>query len=386
MLTEKIIRDAAPSDKPRFLWDEQVKGFGLKINPKGTKAFVLTYRTTAGHSRRITLGRPGELSLREARHRAGRELVTVREGGDPMARRKEQRTAPTVANALERFEKLAVERIALGRMAQRSLANYRNQIANYIRPALGETQAADVTRQDVEGMVSGLPPVQRNRVLALASRLFNLMEDWGWRPQHTNPCRAVERAREEPRDRVLAPSELTALSRALADVEERHLVPVAAIRFAALTGLRIGEVLAIRWADIDFESNRLTLPETKTGRRTHHLPSAALAVLDGLPLSAEWVFTTGRGSLTYKLTRTVFAAAAKRAGLTDVRLHDLRRTVMTCAAASGVNAHVLRDLLGHKTTAMADRYIRAVGNPVCEAREMVGSTMATLMNGQKAHG
>ena len=66
----------------------------------------------------------------------------------------------------------------------------------------------------------------------------------------------------------------------------------------------------------------------------------------------------------------------------DVRLHDLRRTVMTNAAAAGVGTHVLRDLLGHKTTAIADRYIRTVGNPVRDAREQVGASMAAMMEGK----
>ena len=55
---------------------------------------------------------------------------------------------------------------------------------------------------------------------------------------------------------------------------------------------------------------------------------------------------------------------------------------MTSAAAAGVGSHILRDLLGHKTTAMADRYVRAVGNPVREAREQVGAAMAAMMAGQ----
>ena len=85
--------------------------------------------------------------------------------------------------------------------------------------------------------------------------------------------------------------------------------------------------------------------------------------------------------MTYRYVRTVFAEAAKVAGITDVRLHDLRRTVMTSAAAAGIGTHVLRDLLGHKSTAMADRYIRHVGNPVRDAREQVGAAMAAMMAG-----
>ena len=193
----------------------------------------------------------------------------------------------------------------------------------------------------------------------------------------------IERAREDARDRTLAPSELSSLAAALNGLEDKYPAAVAAIRLAAVTGLRIGEVLAIRWEHVDFEANRLTMPETKTGRRGHDLPAAALQILASLPRLNSWAFTTGSdAAVTYRTVRKHFAEAAKDAGLEDVRLHDLRRTVMTNAAAAGVGTHVLRDLLGHKTTAMADRYIRAVGNPVRDAREQVGAAMAAMMAGE----
>ena len=154
-------------------------------------------------------------------------------------------------------------------------------------------------------------------------------------------------------------------------------------RFAAVTGLRIGEVLAVQWEHIDFESGRLLLPETKTGRRWHDLPTAATELLADTPRLGDWAFTNnGTSPATYKRVRETFARVAEAAGLQDVRLHDLRRTVMTRAAMAGVGTHVLRDLLGHKTTAMADRYVRAVGSPVRDARERVGAEMAAMMAGK----
>ena len=187
----------------------------------------------------------------------------------------------------------------------------------------------------------------------------------------------------EARDRVLSPDELAALADALSEAEARSPANVAAIRFAAVTGLRIGEVLAVRWEHIDFETGRLLLPETKTGRRRHDLPSAALAILSAIPRVGDPAFTNnGRAPATYKRVRETFARAARAAGLEDVRLHDLRRTVMTRAAMAGVGAHVLRDLLGHKTAVVADRYIRALGNPVRDAREQIGTEMAAMMDGK----
>ena len=266
---------------------------------------------------------------------------------------------------------------------KRTEQDYRGQATLTILPGLGKRKIADVTRADIERAVAPRAPVQRNRTIALISRLFNLFEDWEWREQNTNPARRIEKAREEPRDRVLEPSELAALAAALNCLEDQYPAPVAAIRLAALTGLRIGEVRTIRWEDVSFETGRLIMPETKTGRRTHDLPAVALEILTALPRINDWAFTIGRGTpVTYRYVRSVFAEAVNTAGLEDVRLHDLRRTVMTNAAAAGVGTHVLRDLLGHRTTQMADRYIRHVGNPVRDAREQVGAAMAAMMQGK----
>ena len=386
MLTERIVRDTKPGPKIRILWDSTVKGLGLRITPKGVKSYILNYRIN-GRERRATLARASEISLKIARERAGDQLVRIRAGeDDPLERKQEAKEAPTVANGLRRFfDEFVPARQKLGRLSARTRTEYRWMARRYIEPSLGKLKIADVKRGDIERMAAPLPGPQRNTLLKLTSRLFNLFEQWEWRQQRSNPCYGIERAREEARDRVLSPSELAALAKALNQHEEQHPASVAAIRVAALTGLRIGEVLSIQWQHIDFETGRLTLPETKTGRRGHDLPEAALALLADLPRfnRCDWVFTTsGRAGIVYRTVRGHFAKIAAAAGIEEVRLHDLRRTVMTRAAASGVGTHVLRDLLGHKTTAMADRYIRAVGNPVREAREKVGAEMAAMMDGE----
>ena len=203
MLTERLIRDAKPKPKTRIIWDSQVKGLGLRITPGAVKAFILNYRT-AGRLRRATIGRYPAIGLRAARERAGAELAGIRAGeADPLERQREAREAPTVAEGLDRFfGKYAPARQAIGRMAPKTVEEYGYQARSIIRPALGDRKVADVTRRHVERMIEPLPRVQRNRTMALTSRLFTLFESWGWRPQHTNPVRGIERAREEPRDRV----------------------------------------------------------------------------------------------------------------------------------------------------------------------------------------
>ena len=280
MLTERIVRDAKPGPKPVILWDGQIRGLGCKVAVSGLTTYVLSYRR--GRRKRLaTLGRCSEMSLRHARNLAGEELGRVRRGeSDLLERRHREREAPTVNDALTKFFAETVpDRIASGRFTERTASEYRRQARRYVAPRLGALQVSEVTRHDVEKLARSLlrTPALRNRVLAFVSRIFTLTEHWEWRPQHTNPARGIERGREEPRRRILSGDEFAALSSALKDAEQARGPSVAAIRVAALTGLRISEVIAMRWADVDLASGRVNLPRTKTGARAHDLPAAALA-------------------------------------------------------------------------------------------------------------
>ena len=386
MLTERKIRDAKPGTKAVILRDREVVGFGVRVAPGGVKSYVLDYRVN-GRRRLATLARCSEINLKEARARAGRELVAIRAGeADPLERRREALAAPTVAELIERF--LAVEapaRIERGRMTARTLYEYRKQCAAYIRPAIGNRRVADVKRGDVEHLVSRLPAATRNRVLALVSRLFTLAERWEWRGQNDNPARGVERSVETARDRVLAPSEIQAFGAAFAEIDNPFTV--AALRFLVLTGWRTGEALSLRWENVALETAEIVLPATKTGRDRRTVGAAALEVLAGLPRvnGNPFVFAGGRAAaISYKTLHAAFRKACARAGLADVRLHDLRRTLATNAAASGLNLIGLRDLLGHKTISMAARYARRADSVLKRTQDAMADRMAAMIDGKTA--
>ena len=381
-LTERRIRDAEPKRATWFMWDPQFTNFGIRIAPGGTKAFVLDFHAGGKH-RRVTLARVGEMNLKQARELAGREMARVRAGEAHMLdRRRDAAEAPTVAMTVQRFlTDHAERRIANGRMKRRTVADYDSQCRAVILPALGAMPVASVEACDVEAMVDPLKPVMRNRILALTSRIFTLAERWEWRPQRTNPARGIERSVETARDRVLSPAEYETLAGALADRAEHNPAAVAAIRLAAMTGLRIGEVLAVQWEHVDHDTGALLLPDTKTGRRWHDLPAAALAVLGAIPRINAWCFTNGRTAISYKHTAAVFRDVTASAGLDNVRLHDLRRTVATRAAASGLGILELRALLGWKTTAMPARYVALSGDGIREHRRRIGDEVAALMEG-----
>ena len=362
-----------------MIWDDRLKGFGVKVS-RTVKSYIVNYRVD-GRERRATIGRVGEVSLKEARIRAAELTDSLRYSGrDPLVERQMRREAPTFEDAVNRFfGDYTPERIRQGRMALRTEREYRLQAKSYLLPKLGRKKVADIERHDVEQAVAALRPVARNRTLAFASRLFNLVERWEWRPLHSNPTIHIDRSREEPRDRTLSPSEMASLGRALTNAEARHPATVGALRAAALSGLRINEVLAMRWEDIDTERGILTVPASKTGRRLHDLPPELLDVIQTQPRVCEWIFSnTGRAHVTYRTAREVFAGCARDAGIENLRIHDLRRTYLTRAAMSGIGVHTLRDMLGHRSAAQADKYIRRLSAPVRSGR----FEMATTLNGE----
>ena len=384
MLTERRIRDAKPGPKTVIMRDGEVTGLAVRIAPGGTKAYVLDYRAN-GRRRLATLARCSEISLKEARAIAGRELVAIRAGeADPLRRRTDARHAPAVGDALDKFlDEYAPRRIDQGRLSPRTLVEYRRQANGTIRPALGNLKIAEIVRADVERAVAKCAPVERNRQLAFLSRLFNLAEEWEWRSPNTNPARRIEKAREEPRDRVLAPSEIQALGAALSEIDSPFAA--AALRFLMLTGWRNGEALAIEWDKVNFETGEIVLPSTKTGRDRRTVGAAALEIIADLPRinGNPFVFAGARSSaLSYKTLHGALVRACARAEIEDCRLHDLRRTLATSAAASGLTLIGLRDLLNHKTTTMAARYARRTDSVLKQTQDEMADRMAALMDGK----
>ena len=217
-----------------------------------------------------------------------------------------------------------------------------------------------MTRDDVINLHRSMraTPRQANHVLAVLSKMFHLAELWRIRPDGTNPCRHVKRYAEVQRERFLSEAELARLGAALAEAENsaRELPGVvAAIRLLALTGCRLGEILGLRWADVDFAAGALHIRDAKAGGRVQTIGALALALLDGLPRTSEWVvFSTSRDKpLPTSTIEGSWGRLRHRAGVEDARLHDLRHTVGTYAGQAGANAFLVRDKLGRSENGRA---------------------------------
>jgi integrase len=387
MKLDKRVIDAARYEREsgaHYLWDTATTGFGLRIYPSGKKSFVVTYRVR-GRQRFMTVGPYGVFTLHEARKEAKRLLALARLGEDPSGKRLEDLRSPKMTDLAERYMK---EHAHVNKKPATAKTDQRIW-DRIILERFGQRRVKDIQREDVATLHSSLrdKPGMANIVLSILSKAFNLAEVWGWRREGSNPCRHVQLYKIKSRERFLSDSELGRLSETLAEAErlqtEKPQV-IAALRLLVLTGCRVSEILKLRWEDVDFERRCLTLPDSKTGPKTVYLNAPALQVLariervDGnehvIPGRYEGTPLTSLDSMWKRIRR--------RAGLEDVRVHDLRHSFASFGVGLGLPLQQVGKLLGHSQIATTERYAHLADDPIRQANERIGDHIWAVMSGK----
>lgn len=205
VLTKRTVDAVLAGVAPLFIWDDQLAGFGLKVLPDGKRRYIVKYRVRGGRQARqrwFMLGAHGQITCEEARSQAKQILAAVARGEDPQGERAAGRAAPTVTDLWGRYEAehLPRKKTQSGREDQQ-------KADDYILPALGRLRVADVTRADVQRLHQRLSerPYQANRVLALASKMFNLAELWEMRPAARTPVGTLSVSRSSPANATSRP-------------------------------------------------------------------------------------------------------------------------------------------------------------------------------------
>ena len=371
-LTDKMVKaSAAPAAGSKIIYDDDVKGFGLRVTYAGARAFVLNYRA-GGRERRITIGSYPDWTTAAAREEAKALKRRIDQGGDPMGERHELRAAPTVTDLAQLYRD-----VHLPRKRPRSQQEDEGMLRRLVIPALGRTRVTDVRRSDVAAFhreVTKTAPVVANRALALLSKMFAVAIHDEWLKD--NPCRGIERNPENRRERFMNELEIAKLAEVLAVHPER--MSANAIRILLLTGARKGETLAARWEAFDLDKGVWTKPGASTKQKTSHrvpLSAPAMALLQEMRAAADprcpFVFPGGDGKPLTDI-KNLWASVCRRAGLSGVRIHDLRHTYASILVSSGLSLPVIGRLLGHTQATTTNRYAHLMDDPLRAATELVG--------------
>ena len=382
-LTKRTVDALEADGKDVLFWDRELAGFGVRVHVTGRKVYVVQSRGPGG-PKRVTLGRHGEMSCDEARKRAARIIDRIKRGEKPAPGPPEAEL--TVAGLAERFMRTHVER----HLKPATVASYRSVLDKYILPSLGGTAIAEVGGAEVTALHHRLrdTPNLANQAVHLLSRMFVLAEAWDLAPPGRNPCRRLRRYRTRKRERFLSPEEYRRLGRALKDAEAEGTIwppAVAAIRLLLLTGCRRGEILTLQWDDVDRTAGDLRLRDAKAGPRMVPLTKPVLRILDAVPRSEDnpWVIAGQMPGRRLTGLQYYWRSVRARAGLSDVRIHDLRHSYASRALALGESLYTIGKLLGHTSVATSARYAHLMREAEKEAVNRVGGSIgAHVANGR----
>lgn len=384
-ISKRSVDQVEPGLKDLYLWDTDLAGFGLKVTPAGRKVYLVQYqRGRSSPTQRVTIGPHGTLTPDQARDAASKLLAQVRLGDDPAADRRARRKEKTISELADRYVKEHVK----AHNKPSSAADFERIVKTRIKPVLGSIKISDLTRSRIKEwhQEKANAPYAANRELACLSKMMSLAAG-DWELREDNPCRGIQKFPEHKRTAFFSDAHLKSIGEALAHLEARgELAPscARAIRLLAVTGMRLGEVLSLRWADFDAQAGVVRLPDAKAGARTVPLGAPALVLMKAFQEQGTAGPYVCHGSnpkepLAKTTLHHVWNAVRKAAELPTSRMHDFRHTVGTYAAQAGMNAFLVRDLLGHRTMSMTGRYVERHADPVRVAADAVANRVSAAM-------
>lgn len=414
-LTKRTV-DAAVKAALRYtVWDADLKGFGLRVEPSGTKTYVVRYRVGGGRRgtlRQFKIGRSNKLTPDEARDLAKSALADVEKGNDPQAERVEARQTLTVGELCDVY---MAEGVATKKASTVGLDAIR--VAGHIKPLLGSRKITEIGTGDVERMMNaiadgsvrpkpkavpageadqaptGEPSKPGSRVrggktaatkaVKLLRAIFNFAI--ARKLCGENPTLGVKTFADGKRERFLSPAEMGRLGDALtaAGAEGAHPYHVAIIRLLAFTGARKSEIAALRWSEVDSARGLLQLEDSKTGRKTIRLGAAALEILSKVDRTeSPYVFPDPRdATMPIRNLDWAWVGIRKRAGMDELRIHDLRHSFASVGVAGGSGLYLVGKLLGHGHVATTSRYAHLHDDPLAAAAEKISGAVAAAFGG-----
>jgi integrase len=371
----KAAIEALPVPKKgwRYYYDLKVQGLGVGVGSTGKKSFIL-YRKINGKPERITLGRYPDLTIEQARGKASEINSDIANGLNPSevkrGREAELTFADLFAEYLERHSK----------PHKKTWAEDVSQFKTYLAKPLGNKKLSVIDRSSIATIHSSITKAGHvttaNRVKALVSSVYGWAISAGlW---HTNPATGIKLNKEKSRERFIQGDELPRFFQALADEQNDTMRDYFLI--SLLTGARRANVLAMRWADVNLDRAEWSIKETKNGTpHTVTLSPEVVDILHNRKPSDDSVFVfPGYGKTGHLMEpKKGWKRILARAGIDNLRIHDLRRTLGSWQAKTGASLAIIGKSLNHKNQNTTAIYARLDLDPVRDSVNTATSAMMT---------
>lgn len=335
--------------------DTKCRGLTLEVRPNG-RTWYVSYRTRQGTRRQLRLGNTQLLNYTAAREKALAALAEVAAGDDPAKPAVVPQITPTLCTFSQRY-------LEYVKNYKRSWKTDECLLRNHILPALGDKRLNEISRVDIIELhhgrrSAGAAPGSANRLLILLRYIFNLAIEWEIPGVTSNPTAKIPLFEENnQRERYLSAEEARRLYNAIEQSESamlRYIVPM-----LILTGARKREVLNACWENFDLERRLWRIPLPKSGKARHvPLSSGVMQLLKQVPRLPDcpFVFPNPKTSQPFVSIFYAWNTARKRAGLDDVRIHDLRHSFASFLINNGRSLYEVQRILGHTQIRTTQRY------------------------------
>lgn len=348
--------------------DEKATGLQLRFTSNGVKTFSVFRRIKGGQPERVTLGRYPDMTIEQARRKAAEVNAAIEGGANPAAAKRAHKAELTFGDLVREY----IERHA--KLRKRTCGDDEQRFRQYLEKPLAAKKLSAITRQTIAAIHSAITraghPAVANRVLALVSSVYGRAVEWGL--TETNPAKGIRRNPEKNRDRFLQSDEMPHFFAALA--QEPNPTIRDYFLLSLLTGARRSNVLSMRWSEVNLADAVWRIPMTKNGTPQHvTLTPEAVQILAARKEAAEprevFVFP-GQGKTKHLAEpKKGWLRVLEQAGLSDLRIHDLRRTLGSWQAKTGASLAIIGKSLNHKSQQTTAIYARLDLDPVRQSVE-----------------
>ena len=339
------------------LYDTAITGFMLEIRQSGLKTYYLRYRNVRGKQKQYRIGDAKTLTFVQARNVAQRLKTQIALGEDPLAQKTALRSVPKLGDFVADYFIPYIKQYKRGWKTNVSM------LKNHVLPVFGALFLDEITLTAVVKLHctmhdKGYAAVTCNNVVIMIRYIFNLAKKWGFNGAHTNPASGIGLFEvNNQRERYLTKPEVNRLKEAIYASDNTQLRYIVALLL--FTGCRKRELLDAKWEHFNLDARVWCIPISKSGKlRYVPLSDAVLKILRQIPRfeGCPYILPNPKTHLPYNTIYYSWNTARNRAGMSDLRMHDLRHSFASFLINAGRSLYEVQSILGHSQLSTTQRY------------------------------